>query len=544
MATTATAIQRRVFLTVQYSVLRPRWALETFANVRGMFYGWWLVVLSSFMLTLMSLTVFQGLGTMLVALERQFGWSRTALSGAFSLARVEGAVLGPIEGVLVDRVGTRRMVLIGYILMGLGFIWLSQIEMLGDVGILRTIGLLGALEFTLLITLRAVEFLFALTGYAAPAEIALDESLIHFYLSYIFITLGSGLGGWLAIIAMINNWFSRRRSLAMAGAMSGIHFGGLLIPVLALMIERLEFEGATLAIGVFLLVIIGPAFKLLRTRPEDVGMTPDGDPPVRSSGASRVASGGATGTGAVAAGSRDASASQPPQPLDDEPEFTAVQALKTPAFWMLTIAQVASSVAIVTLALHLVPKLTDTGMSLVAAGSVITTQTIIALPAQFVSGFIADKMSKTLLIAFFLLIQGIGILLFALFDLIPLPLAPYDEVSFFGLFDLSLEFMNLYWLAYVGALLYGIGFGGRSPLTTAIRGEYFGRKAFATIMGISQLPMNIAMIFAPLFAGYMFDTSGTYIVPFTMFAALTFMGAILMLFVRRPSAPIGSAGAG
>ena len=98
-------------------------------------------------------------------------------------------------------------------------------------------------------------------------------------------------------------------------------------------------------------------------------------------------------------------------------------------------------------------------------------------------------MSKTLLIAFFLLIQGIGILLFALFDLIQLPLMPFDEMSF-GLFDISLEFLNVYWLAYVGALLYGIGFGGRSPLTTAIRGEYFGRKAFATIMGISQLPMN------------------------------------------------------
>ena len=486
------------------------------------------------MLTLMSLTVFQGLGTMLVALERQFGWSRTALSGAFSLARVEGAVLGPIEGVLVDRVGTRRMVLIGYILMGLGFIWLSQIEMLGDVGVLRTLKLLGALEFSLLATLRATEFLVAFAGYAAPAEVVLDESLIHFYLSYIFITLGSGLGGWLAIIAMINNWFSRRRSLAMAGAMSGIHFGGLLIPVLALMIEKLEFEGAALAIGVILLVIIGPAFKMLRTRPEDVGLTPDGDPPVRSSGAS-----GAPADVATDATESPAAASQTPNPVDDEPEFTAIQALKTPAFWMLTIAQVASSVAIVTLALHLVPKLTDTGMSLVAAGSVVTTQTLIALPAQFVSGLIADKMSKTLLIAFFLLIQGIGILLFALFDLIPLPLAPSDEMSFFGLFDVSLEFINLYWLAYVGALLYGIGFGGRSPLTTAIRGEYFGRKAFATIMGISQLPMNIAMIFAPLFAGYMFDTSGTYIVPFTMFAALTFMGAILMLFVRKPNAPIG-----
>lgn len=203
------------------------------------------------------------------------------------------------------------------------------------------------------------------------------------------------------------------------------------------------------------------------------------------------------------------------QPIvDDEPEFTVMQALKTPAFWMLTIAQVASSVAIVTLALHLVPKLTDTGMSLTAAASVHTTYTIIALPAQFISGYYADRLPKTLMIAFFMFVQGVGILIIALFDSVV--------------------------MAYAFAVLYGIGFGGRSPLTTAIRGEYFGRKAFATIMGISQFPMNIAMIFAPLFAGYMFDTTGTYIVPFTIFAGLTLAGGVLMLFVRRPQAPLGT----
>ena len=114
-----------------------------------------------------------------------------------------------------------------------------------------------------------------------------------------------------------------------------------------------------------------------------------------------------------------------------------MQALKTPAFWMLTIAQVASSVAIVTLALHLVPKLTDTGMSLTAAASVHTTYTIIALPAQFISGYYADRLPKTLMIAFFMFVQGAGILIIALFD----------------------GFI----MAYVFAVLYGIGFGGRSP---------------------------------------------------------------------------------
>ena len=398
------------------------------------FYGWWLVGVAAFLLTLMSLTVFQGLGTILVALERQFGWSRTALSGAFSLARVEGAILGPVEGLLVDRVGTRKMVFIGYILMGLGFLWLGQVE-----------------------------------------------TLWAFYASFMLITLGSGLGGWLAIIAMVNNWFTRQRTFAMASAMSGIHFGGLLVPLLALGIEAFEFSGAATIIGVFLLIVVGPAAKAIRNHPEDMGLQPDGD---------------------------SENSSESVLTEEDEPDFTAAQALRTPAFWILTVMQVASSVAIVTLALHLVPKLTDMGMTLSGAGTVVLTYTIVALPSQFLSGYFADRLPKTLMIAIFLAIQGIALTIIAFADTIL--------------------------LAYIFALLYGIGFGGRNPLTTAIRGEYFGRKAFATIMGISQFPMNIGMIGAPLFAGYMFDTTNSYVIPFSVFAILTFFGAFLMLFVKKP----------
>jgi len=398
------------------------------------FYGWWIVGVAAFLLTLMSLTVFQGLGTILVALERQFGWSRTALSGAFSLARVEGAILGPVEGFLVDRIGTRKMVLIGYILMGLGFIWLGQVE-----------------------------------------------TLWEFYASFLTITLGSGLGGWLAIIAMVNNWFTRQRTFAMASAMSGIHFGGLLVPLLALGIETFEFRGAATIIGVFLLIVVGPAAKVIRNRPEDMNLQPDGD-------TERLSESVLT--------------------EDEEPDFTAGQALRTPVFWILTIMQVASSVAIVTLALHLVPKLTDMGMTLSGAGTVVLAYTIVALPSQFLSGYFADRLPKTLMIAIFLAIQGIAITIIAFADSVL--------------------------LAYLFAVLYGIGFGGRNPLTTAIRGEYFGRKAFATIMGISQFPMNIGMIGAPLFAGYMFDTTNSYVVPFSVFAILTFLGAFLMLFVKKP----------
>ena len=408
--------------------------LRSLFPAENLFYGWWLVGVAAFLLTLMSLTVFQGLGTILVALERQFGWSRTALSGAFSLARVEGAILGPIEGFLVDRVGTQKMVLIGYILMGLGFLWLGQVK-----------------------------------------------TLWAFYASFMTITLGSGLGGWLAIIAMVNNWFTRQRSFAMASAMSGIHFGGLLVPLLALGIETFDYPGAATIIGVFLLIVVGPAAKVIRNRPEDMGLQPDGDSEILSESVLTEV---------------------------EEPDFTAGQALRTPAFWILTIMQVASSVAIVTLALHLVPKLTDMGMTLTGAGTVVLTYTIVALPSQFLSGYFADRLPKTLMIAIFLAIQGVAITIIAFADSVL--------------------------LAYIFALLYGIGFGGRNPLTTAIRGEYFGRKAFATIMGISQFPMNIGMIGAPLFAGYMFDTTNSYTVPFSVFAILTFFGAFLMLFVKKP----------
>ena len=73
-----------------------------FGPVRDVFYGWWMVGIVGFMITLMSITVFHGLGTLLVGLERHFVWSRTAMSGAFALATIGSAVLGPFGGFLVD----------------------------------------------------------------------------------------------------------------------------------------------------------------------------------------------------------------------------------------------------------------------------------------------------------------------------------------------------------------------------------------------------------------------------------------------------------
>ena len=409
-----------------------------------MFYGWWLVGTAAFLLALTALTVFHGLGIFLHTLEEEFQWSRTALTGAFVLARVEGAVVGPLEGFLIDRFGSRRMVLIGFLTMGAGFILFSLIQ-----------------------------------------------SLWHFYVVFILISMGSGLGGWLAVITVINNWFFRHRSFAMASAMSGVHLGGFLLPLLALGIQSHGFRWTTLGIGIFLLATTGPTARLIRNRPEDYGLRPDGDTDLPSE--SRTPAAGPT---TEAGGHRD---------------FTVSQALRTQAFWMLTIVHVSSSVAIVTLSIHLVPKLTDIGLSPVSATMVVLTYTAVALLTQFVGGYVADRLPKLPVLFAFLMVQAAAVMIIAL-----------AESAF---------------TAYLFAVLYGIGFGGRIPLLISIRGEFFGRRAFATLMGLSSFPNNLAMIGAPLFAAYMFDTRESYFIPLMSLAVFNFLGAVLTLSVKRPFLP-------
>ena len=410
--------------------------------VQDLFYGWKLVGVATALLTLMALVVFQGMGTLMVGLERQFNWSRFAMSGAFALARAEGAILGPLEGFIIDRFGARRMILIGYVTMGVGYVLMSQID-----------------------------------------------TLWQFYATFMIITLGSGLGGWLAIISVVNNWFIRKRSLAIATAMSGIQFGAFLVPVLAIGIESHGFRVTSLGVGLFLLAIVVPVTRAIRNTPEEYGLRPDGEPPPSEA------------TAPEAGGTR---------PEDEEQEFTAREALKTPVFWLLSLTQLTSSVSITTLALHLSPRLTDMGMPLTAAGTITTLYAAIALPTQFASGYAGTRLPKPQLIAFFYLLQAVAMALIAVATTVP--------------------------VVILFAVLFGMGFGGRIPLTTAIRGDYFGRKAFATIMGMSQFASNIAMMGAPLFAGYWFDTRGSYFFPFITFAVLSLIGSVLMLFVRKPKA--------
>ena len=101
------------------------------------------------------------------------------------------------------------------------------------------------------------------------------------------------------------------------------------------------------------------------------------------------------------------------------------------------------------------------------------------MPAGLVAGYLADRTSNVLVLFACMLLQAVAVAIIAVGDSLP--------------------------MALLFAVLWGVGFGGRVPLLTAIIGEFFGRKHFGTILGVNMIPSNIAMIFAPLFAGYMFD---------------------------------------
>ena len=444
-------------------------------NPKRVFYGWWLVVITGSVMVISTTPMFHAMGLWFVALGHTFGWTRTQLSLAFAFTRIEGGILGPIEGYLTDRFGTKRLVMIGMAIMGVGWLLFSQVRDTKDVPILRD-----------------------LPFHALPDFMQAMIPPLTFYAVYILIALGQGLGSWLPLMAMLNNWFNRRRAMAMGLSNSTSRVGTLLmIPAIAWAIdpefERLGWRLTVVIIGVAILVVNLPLSLLIRNRPEDYGLLPDGDKPEE--------------TGSESSDEESDETARKRAPVQED--FTWQQALLTPAFWLISIGHGCTSMVLIAMMAHLAPMMTDRGYSLQTAAFVITGYTVVSMLFQIIGGYIGDRVPKRLALFVFTWTQASGVFL--------LTLGPATLP-----------------VAYGFALLFGAGFGGRNPLTVSIRGEYFGRKSFGMIMGLSQVPMNILLLAAPVFAGVVRDVTGEYTIAFGVLASLNMLGGLLFLLARRP----------
>ena len=412
-------------------------------KTKGRFYGWWMVVVGGFIMVITSVPIFQATAVWAVALESQFGWSRTQLGLALSFTRVEGSITGPIAGYLVDRMGTRFMVFTGLMVLTIGFFLFSQVQ-----------------------------------------------NLWMLYLAYFIMSVGQGQAGWLTVMTMMNHWFLRHRGLAMGLAMMGMGIGTLvLIPIIAWLInpdaDRLGWRHTA---EIFAVVALLSSFilpKIIRNKPEDIGEQPDGDSPGQNAPTESGTSQG-----------------------KPELELTIGQALRTQAFWCISFGHGFGSMAVLAIMSHLGLLLRDMGHDVQTAGWVITVQTGVSIVFQFFGGWIGDRMPKNIALFIFTGLQGVGVIF--------LVLGPH--IFYF----------------YAFAVLFGIGFGGRTPLTTAIRGDYFGRASFGKILGISTVPMNLLLLISGPLVGFMRDGIGDYNNAFLLMAGLNLLGAALFLIARRP----------
>ena len=209
---------------------------------RRIFYGWWIVG-AAFLAQTVQATVFSvGAATLFLPIAREFGTTRTVISGVFAASRLEGGLTGPLEGFLIHWIGARRYMMVGWVIFGTGII-----------------------------------------------AVGLSQNVIHFYTAFLVAALGQSMAGFLPIVTILVNWFARSRGRAIAVFQMGTSVGALLVPILAWSVLNIGWRPTMMTVGVFTILIGLPLASMMRNRPEDYGQVPDGVSPEEFQGGDRTA---------------------------------------------------------------------------------------------------------------------------------------------------------------------------------------------------------------------------------------------------------------
>ncbi|PYO53023.1 MAG: MFS transporter, partial [Candidatus Rokuibacteriota bacterium] len=207
------------------------------------FYGW-VIVAVVFVTMAVGVNARTAFSLLFPPILDEFGWERGVTAGAFSFGFLVSAVLSPSLGRLMDRRGPRVVMEMGVALMAAGL-------------------LLAPLA-------REPWHLYATLG--------------------VLVGGGSVVLGYTGQALFLHNWFVRRRGLAMSVAFSGVGVGSIvLLPWLQTLIGASGWRAACWAMAILVLVLLAPLNLLLRRRPEELGLHPDGDSSSRNGPASSQA---------------------------------------------------------------------------------------------------------------------------------------------------------------------------------------------------------------------------------------------------------------
>ena len=320
---------------------------------------------------------------------------------------------------------------------------------------------------------------------------SLVDSILTFYLCFVLIALGSSLGGFATLMVSIVSWFDRHRAKAIAFSQLGFSIGGLSVPLVILLLEVYGWRTTALISGIAVIVIGLPLVQVVRHRPEDHGDYPDGLPPAAP------AEEGVEGESAGAASPRD---------------FTAREAMRTPAFWLISAGHALALLTVSAVMVHLIAHLTEgLNYSVAEAGGVVALLTGFQMAGQLSGGYLGDRFNKRFICVACMVAHAAGLLL----------------VTFATSFAMVLAF----------TVLHGLAWGTRGPLMVALRADYFGPTSFGTIMGFSSLIVMLGMSSGPVFAGIMADIYGNYELGLGILAGLSLLGSFCFWAARPPAQP-------
>ena len=405
------------------------------------FYGWWIVVLGSLINGIGLGIIYHSVTIFFLPLKRDLGVSSAAISLLYGAARLEGGFDGPVVGYLVHRFGSRRLIMIGAILAGFGFIILSTVH-----------------------------------------------DFLTFLLIYVLlISFGNNAGFFHPVTTAVNKWFIRKRGISFSIVSASGNVGGMVMaPVLSYIILNFGWRYGAVFAGSMIMLVALPSAWPFKNSPEEMGLLPDGKPPGDAS-------------------LRESTAAQQGP---TEVNFTVKEALRSLQFWLLMAGISLRLMVTIAMNIHFVPILVWRGMNEATSAYLVSLMAFSCIFSTLAFGWLGDRWNKALLCSLGI-IPAIVVMVGLIF---------------------SQEPMVLY--------LFPIGFAltmGTAPLNWALIGDLFGRGSYATVRGIMAVGYGTATFFSPIFAGWVFDHTGSYSVVLIAFTIIFMITATFFATLRHPS---------
>ena len=396
----------------------------------SVFYGWWVVAAAAVglfwgvPLTVYSFSVF------LKPLMQDFHAGRAAISLAFTVKLFVAALCTPLVGWLIGRYGARKVILAAT----------------------------------------------AMFGAVLLSNKVFSGTLWHFYFFYGALGLFVQGMGPISYGHVIAHWFDRHRGLALGLMMVGIGSGAMIVPPLAQgLIARYGWHAAYAILGSLVLLIPIPLVAaILKEKPQDLGLSPDGARP-------RL--------GAAPLG-------------DNLPGLSRHDACRSRTFWFMVCSFSLVSVSVQGCLVHMTASLTDRGMSVQTAAFGASLMGAAVLIARVGTGYLLDRFFGSYVAALFFLGAAVGI----------------------GLLMIGRTLS----ITFLGAFLIGLGLGAEVDIIAYLVSRYFGLRSFAEIYSLVFGAFALSGAFGPLLMGAGFDFTGSYQAPLTAFFAATLAAAVLM----------------